>query len=227
MRSCDEALVHSGRGQHEPADQARALVDAGMEAIAEMGAAVLLRPAGVGLARNLRPKACGALGLAALGGDDRGVDQRAGLEDQALGGKLPVDLVEAGFEHAALGRILAEAAQRRLVGRALAGRKAAEAPERQPIEERLLELRVGQRVEPLQQKRLQHHQRLVGRATGPPGAQPRRQCRERRPVDRRADRLEPPVRPKARIAQRIRKAQLLPAHRPSPRDQPQPNHPSR
>src|SRR3954469_9632096 len=102
----DEALVHSGRGQHEPADQARALVDAGMEAIAEMGAAVLLRPAGVGLGRNLRPKACGALGLAALGGDDRGVDQRAGLEDQALGGKLPVDLVEAGFEHAALGRIL-------------------------------------------------------------------------------------------------------------------------
>src|SRR3954469_1192464 len=60
-----------------------------MEAIAEMGAAVLLRPAGVGLGRNLRPKACGALGLAALGGDDRGVDQRAGLEDQALGGKLP------------------------------------------------------------------------------------------------------------------------------------------
>src|SRR3954469_11523965 len=48
----DEALVHSGRGQHEPADQARALVDAGMEAIAEMGAAVLLRPVGVGLGRN-------------------------------------------------------------------------------------------------------------------------------------------------------------------------------
>src|SRR5215213_9414303 len=53
----DEALVHSGRGQHEPADQARALVDAGMEAIAEMGAAVLLRPVGVGLAGDLRPKA--------------------------------------------------------------------------------------------------------------------------------------------------------------------------
>jgi len=114
-----------------------------MEAIAEMGAAVLLCPVGVGLGRNLRPKACGGLGLAALRGDDRRVDQRAGLEHQALGGKLPVDLVEAGFEHAALGRVLAEAAQRRLVGRALAGRKAAKAPERQPIEERLLELRVG------------------------------------------------------------------------------------
>jgi hypothetical protein len=187
-----------------------------MQTVAEMGAAVLLGPVGLGLGRDLRAQARRALGLAALRLDERGVDQRAGLEHEALVGELPVHLVEAGFEHPAFGRVLAEAAQRGLVRRPLRGGKPAKAPEREPIVERLFELRIGERIEPLQEKRLQHRQRLVGRTTDPARPQPRRKPLERRPIDRLADRLKPPVRPQTRIAQRIRKAQLLLAHDPMP-----------
>ena len=208
----DLALGGLGRGQHHPPDQPRPLVDAEMRLVAEEGAPLLAGPVGAGLARVPGTRA-GLVGRRARSRrHQRGVHQRALAHDQTGGLQLAVDLLEGRLQNPA--RIPAKAADRGLVRRAPVKRKAAKTPERQTVQQRLLQTGVRQIVKHLKIKRLQHRQRRIGRTAPASRADRRRQALQRRPVDQRIQTIKLPVRPKTRRNKRFRKTQLtLAAHR--------------
>jgi hypothetical protein len=122
-----------------------------------------------------------------------------------LASELAVQLGEQRLGEGVLGQRGAEAAQRRLVRRAVV--EAAEAAEGQPVGQRLLKTRIGKLVPLRQQQRVEQRQRRIARpARG--RAQRREQPLHRRPVDQADDAFQPAVRASTRRQQRLRKAPL-------------------
>jgi len=89
-----------------------------------------------------------------------------------------------------LAQLIAEATQRRVIGRSFLQRQADEAAKRHAVVERLFEAGVRKGVPLLQQQRLQHHQRLLGRTAGAIRPQPRQKLLKAAPVDLRRKTLQ-------------------------------------
>src|ERR1700688_820941 len=106
------------------------LADVSLQLVAEVGLAVLLGPVGVRLARHASAGTGLHLRRVVARGDEARVHQRAPPPDPTLALQLPVHRLERPREHLALGRLLTEAADRRLVRRAVRKTPAAEPAER-------------------------------------------------------------------------------------------------
>ena len=197
--------------EDRPAHQARALVDREVHLVAEQR---LLRhrvPAGILVAAALD-----RLALArppAVGGDQRGVDQRARLDHQPPGVELAVELGQQPLGQPPPDQLAAKARQGRVVRHRVGQRQADEAAgSDEPVRQRLLEPRVGQPVPLLQQQAAQQHQRPVGRPPDRRRIDLAEQPLERRPVDQRRDPLQLPVAPRAALDQTVRQSSAAPAH---------------
>lgn len=200
-----QAVADIGAGQDRAAHQVGAEVDREMRLVAEEAALAAPGEAGVRVERRdfaLALRRAGDRGL-----HQRRVDQRAGLQHQALGVELAVQLGEERLGEAPLGQSPTEAAERGLVRRAVIQPEAAEAAEGQAVRQRLLEAGVGELAPLGQQQRPEQRQRRVA---GPPGRRPQRgeQTLHRLPVDQAGDALQPAVQSGTRRQQRLREAAL-------------------
>src|SRR6476646_4412515 len=91
----DLALIGLGAGEHGPTDQAGALIHGDMGLVAEMRAAVLLRPGCAAFARVAGSRPGRDLWRIVRGRNQGRIHQRSLLEDKAFGFELPIDLREA------------------------------------------------------------------------------------------------------------------------------------
>ncbi len=83
----------------------------------------------------------------------------AGLDVQALGRQLPVNLGQRGVQQALLSQGIAESPDRAVVGYALAQPQVDEAPEHQVPRPLLFQARAAQAIPAFQQQGLEHQQR--------------------------------------------------------------------
>ncbi len=144
----------------------------------------------------------------------RGVQHRPLLQHQPALFHLLVELGEQLLRQSRLDQPVAEAAQRRVIGGIVLQAQSEEAAERHPVIERFLQLGIRQRVPLLQQQGLEHQQPIVGRPSGPLGAQVAQQLLEAIPADRLLDPLQHPVATQLRRGERLQKTPLSrPRHR--------------
>jgi hypothetical protein len=160
-------VVHVGAGQGAPADQPAAGIHTHVGLVAEGVPSRPLGPlarVGVHLGVVEQALAPGRGDVAVGRGHHRGVDDRAAAHDQPVGVELAVDLLEELPGQAGLGQLVLELPEAGEV-RGFAGHaQPQELAEAEPVVDLLLELRVAERVQVLQEQRPDHKARVVARA---------------------------------------------------------------
>ncbi|MER9638848.1 hypothetical protein NKJ70_32090 [Mesorhizobium sp. M0092] len=211
--AADQCVGRLGVGDRSVAhldapDQRMILVDADVHLVAEGALLALLAPARILVRRWLDRALVALLGLfrrAAASLQERGIDQRAALDDQALVLKLAVDLLEHLVDQPLARQLLAEAPQRRMVGRAVRKAEAGKAAERQPVADLCLKRWIAQPMPCAQQKAAhQHWRRIAGRAR-PGSAACAQKPVDRTPVDLLRNKIEDRL---IRHRKAVRQAQL-------------------
>src|SRR3982074_565331 len=213
-------LIDVARREDSPPHDAAALVHRDMRLVAEEVLALLLRPRRIRIKRaphQLAGRA--AIGVRRQGSGrrsrridrrpyQRGIDQRAALQDKARALNLAGDQRKGALRQLAFGQLFAKPPQRRMVGHVIRERKPEKMPERQPIGQGFLELRVGKTVQLLEQQRLEKGQRRIGRRPHRTAAQASQQALNILPIDQLTDPLQGRIRPSRVRYQIVRKAQL-------------------
>src|SRR5271165_4787042 len=199
-------VVQVGAGHFCLTHDAARLVHRQMRLVAEVSLVVLDRKARVGVARA---------DLTLLDrrrfhrrGDDRGVHQRAALDDQSQSVELPVHLGKQRLRQAELLDPLPEPPDRRMVRRLLVERNAAKAAKRQPIAHRFLCAGVGKPVPLLQEHDLVHRQRRIGRRSLGRRMKWTHQDVESRPLERLGDVFQEPAASRIGLDERVGERRL-------------------
>src|ERR1700754_3299952 len=149
--------------------------------------------------------------------DQARIDHGAALEQQPALVQLLLELREQFLRKSFLGQTVAEPAERGVIRRRIFQRQSQKPPERYPIVQGFLQFRVRQPVPLLQQQRLQHQQRIVGRPARTLRLQARKQLLKPVPLHIPDQPIERLVAPDLAGYQRFRKAQLIPIrHLPPP-----------
>ena len=210
-------IVDVGRRRDHPADQPMRVINSHMRLEAET------RP---GLARALAKRRVRVRRRAVItrpcgrGLDHSGVQHRPAPQNQPGLIKLPVQLGKHLLKQPFGGQQVTEPAQRRVVRHSILQGEADKAPKRQPVRHRLLQLRVRETIKSLQQKRLEHQQRIVSRpAWASLAAHPSQELLETIPLDQHVQTIKPSVAAHPVRSQRINKTKLtrpLHRHRPVP-----------
>ena len=163
-------------------------IDADVDLVTECALLALAAPARVGIGRSLAGLPVPGPGLARRPRprrNQRGVDQRAMLDDQALGLELPVDLREHPLRQAGFGQLHPEAPQRAVIGHRIMQAQPGKPPERQAVLDGVLQRRIGQIMpNPEQQTAQQQQARIAGRSGSRPVARAQNRGK-RRPVHHR------------------------------------------
>ena len=131
---------------------------------------------------------------------------------------MPLEGDEQRLAQARLQQPVAEPADGAVVGRRILQRQPDKAAKRHPVVQRFLQPMVRQRIDTLQHQRLDHQQRIKGRATAPLGTQPRQQRPQIGPVHFPRQPLQPDIATQTRRHQAIHQATLIHRKRPPTRD---------